>query len=293
LKNMRKLIKNLSHIWNKFKDNRQSFWDELEEQMVSSDISINTTGKILEEVKDQVYRENINDLEKVKTLLKKQIVGILSSDGTSKLNLSPSPPTVFLIVGVNGVGKTTAVAKLANMFKKEGKNVLISAADTYRSAAVEQIQHYADKLKLDIVYHQKFSDPGAVVYDSVEKAKARGIDLVIIDTAGRMQTSSNLMEELKKIKKVVSRRIDREVDEILLVVDSTTGQNARIQAELFNGVLDLTGIILTKTDSTSRGGIVLTIKNDLGIPIKMVTNGEKLEDISYFDPVKFTEMIFS
>lgn len=290
---MQKLIKNLNYIWNKFKNNRQSFWDELEEQLVTGDISINTAGKLLEEVRDYIYRENINDLEKVKALLKKQIIEILSSGKNSKLNISSRPPTIFLIVGVNGVGKTTAVAKLANMFKKDGKKVLISAADTYRSAAVEQIQHYAEKLKLDIVYHQKFSDPGAVVYDSVEKAKARDIDIVIIDTAGRMQTSYNLMEELKKIKNVITKRIDREVDEILLVVDSTTGQNARIQAELFNGALDLTGIILTKADSTSRGGIVLTIKNDLGIPIKLVTNGEKLEDISYFDPVKFTGMIFS
>ncbi len=290
---MQKLIKNLSYIWNKFKNERKSFWDELEEQMVTSDISINTASRILEEVKDYVYRENINNLEKVRFSLKQQIIEILKSNGDSKLNISSRPPTVFLIVGVNGVGKTTAIAKLANMFKKNGKKVLISAADTYRSAAVEQIQYYAEKLGMDMVYHQKFSDPGAVVYDSVEKAKARGTDLVIIDTAGRMQTSYNLMEELKKIKKVICRRIDREVDEILLVVDSTTGQNARNQAELFNNSLNLTGIILTKTDSTSKGGIVITIKNDLNIPIKLVTNGEKLEDMCYFDPVRFTELIFS
>lgn len=290
---MQKLIKNLSYIWNKFKNDRKSFWDELEEQMVTSDISINTAARILEEVKDYVYRENINNLEKVKSLLKQQIIEILKIDGDSKLNISSRPPTVFLIVGVNGVGKTTSIAKLANMFKKNGKKVLISAADTYRSAAVEQMQYYAEKLGMDMVYHQKFSDPGAVVYDSVEKAKARGTDVVIIDTAGRMQTSYNLMEELKKIKKVICRRIEREVDEILLVVDSTTGQNARNQAELFNNSLNLTGIILTKTDSTSKGGIVITIKNDLDIPIKLVTNGEKLEDICYFDPVRFTELIFS
>ncbi len=290
---MQKLIKNLSYIWNKFKNERKSFWDELEEQMVISDISINTASRILEEVKDYVYRENINNLEKVRFSLKQQIIEILKSNGDSKLNISSRPPTVFLIVGVNGVGKTTAIAKLANMFKKNGKKVLISAADTYRSAAVEQIQYYAEKLGMDMVYHQKFSDPGAVVYDSVEKAKARGTDLVIIDTAGRMQTSYNLMEELKKIKKVICRGIDREVDEILLVVDSTTGQNARNQAELFNNSLNLTGIILTKTDSTSKGGIVITIKNDLNIPIKLVTNGEKLEDIRYFDPIRFTELIFS
>lgn len=290
---MQKLIKNLRYIWNKFKNDPKSFWDELEEQMVTSDISINTATRILEEVKEYVYRENINNLEKVKSSLKQQIIEILKSDGDSKLNISSRPPTVFLIVGVNGVGKTTAIAKLANMFKKNGKKVLISAADTYRSAAVEQIQYYAEKLGMDMVYHQKFSDPGAVVYDSIEKAKARGTDLVIIDTAGRMQTSYNLMEELKKIKKVICRRIDRGVDEILLVVDSTTGQNARNQAELFNNSLNLTGIILTKTDSTSKGGIVITIKNDLNITIKLVTNGEKLEDICYFDLVKFTELIFS
>lgn len=290
---MQKLIKNLSYIWNKFKNERKSFWDELEEQMVTSDISINTASRILEEVKDYVYRENINNLEKVRFSLKQQIIEILKSNGDSKLNISSRPPTVFLIVGVNGVGKTTAIAKLANMFKKNGKKVLISAADTYRSAAVEQIQYYAEKLGMDMVYHQKFSDPGAVVYDSIEKAKAGGTDLVIIDTAGRMQTSYNLMEELKKIKKVICRRIDREVDEILLVVDSTTGQNARNQAELFNNSLNLTGIILTKTDSTSKGGIVITIKNELNIPIKLVTNGEKLEDICYFDPIRFTELIFS
>lgn len=290
---MQKLIKNLSYIWNKFKNDRESFWDELEEQMVTSDISINTASRILEEVKNYVYRENINNLEKVKSSLKQQIIEILKCNGDSKLNISPRPPTVFLIIGVNGVGKTTSIAKLANMFKKNGKKVLISAADTYRSAAVEQLQYYAEILGMDMVYHQKFSDPGAVVYDSVEKAKARGTDLVIIDTAGRMQTSYNLMEELKKIKKVICRRIDREVDEILLVVDSTTGQNARNQAELFNNSLNLTGIILTKTDSTSKGGIVITIKNDLNIPIKLITNGEKLEDICYFDPVRFTELIFS
>ncbi len=290
---MRKLIKNLSYIWNKFKNDRKSFWDELEEQMVASDISVNTVDKILGEVKNHVYGENVNDLEKIKSLLREQIIEILKTNGNNNLKISPTPPTVFLVVGVNGVGKTTSVAKLAHMFKGNGKKVLISAADTYRSAAVEQIQYYAEKLELDMVYHQKFSDPGAVVYDSVEKAKAGGIDLVIIDTAGRMQTSYNLMEELKKIKKVIGRRIDREVDEILLVIDSTTGQNARSQAELFNDSLSLTGIILTKTDGTSRGGIVLTIKNDLGIPIKLVTDGEKLDNIHYFDPVKFTESIFS
>jgi len=290
---MQRLIKNLNYFWNKFKDNKGQFWEELEEQLVTSDISISTAGKMLDEVKDYVYRENINDSGKVKALLKKQIIEILNGNKDHKLNIPAARPAVILVVGVNGVGKTTAVAKLAKLFKEEGKKVLISAADTYRSAAVEQIQYYAEKLGLDMVSHQKLSDPGAVVYDSIEKAKARNIDVVIIDTAGRMQTSYNLMEELKKIKKVINKRIGREVDEILLVVDSTTGQNAKNQAELFNNALNLTGIILTKVDSASKGGIVITIKHDLGIPIKMVSNGEKMEDIFQFDAVRFTELIFS
>ncbi len=290
---MQKLIRNLNYIWNKFRSDRKLFWDELEEQLVAGDISIDTVARILEKVKKKSYSENINNPEKIKSLIREQVVEILEINGDNKLNVSPVSPTVFLIVGVNGSGKTTSVAKLANLFKDDGKKILLSAADTYRAAAAEQLQHYADKLGLDIVCHQKFSDPGAVVYDSIEKAQANGIDLVIIDTAGRMQTSHNLMEELKKIKKVITGRINRNADEILLVVDSTTGQNAKNQAEIFNNSLNLTGIILTKTDSTSKGGIILTIKNDLNIPVKMFTDGEKLKDICYFDPAKFADSLFS
>ncbi|MEA2016456.1 MAG: signal recognition particle-docking protein FtsY [Actinomycetota bacterium] len=289
---MQKLIKNINYIWNKFKSDRKLFWDELEEQMVSGDVSINTVSGILEEVKKKSYSENIDNPEKIKLLIKKQVIEILKSDGDTMLNISPVLPTVFMIVGVNGSGKTTSAAKLANLFKNTGKKVLLSAADTYRAAAAEQLQHYADKLELDMVCHQKYSDPGAVVYDSIEKAKAKGIDLVIIDTAGRMQTSHNLMEELGKIKKVAAGKIKRDVDEILLVVDSTTGQNAKNQAEIFNNSLNLTGIILTKTDSTSKGGIILTIKNDLNIPVKMFTDGEKISNICYFNSEKFTDSLF-
>jgi fused signal recognition particle receptor len=285
---MQSLFKNLNYIWNRFKSEKSLFWDEIEEQMIAGDISINAAAGILDKVKKITYSENIKDPEAIKTLIREEIIKILESNGSSRLNISEVPPSVFLIVGVNGTGKTSSVAKLAGMLKKNGKNVLISAADTYRAAAVEQLQHYAEKLKLDIVCHQKFSDPGAVVYDSIEKAKAKGIDIVIIDTAGRMQTSHNLMEELRKVKKVAAGRINRDIDEVLLVVDSTTGQNAKNQAELFNSSLNLTGIILTKTDSTSKGGMAITIKNDLKVPIKLVTSGEKLDNIEYFDPVKFT-----
>ena len=290
---MQKLIKNLNLIWNRAKGSDQKFWDELEEQLISSDVSINTTGSILGEVKDHVHRENIKDPGTIKNLLKEQVKKILSNDPAGKLNISAEPPTVFLIVGVNGTGKTTTIAKIIKMFQEEKKKILIAAADTYRAAAVEQIKYYTDKLGVSLVHHQRNSDPGAVVYDSLEKAKAKGIDLVIVDTAGRMQTSFNLMEELKKIKKVIVKNLGREVDEIMLTIDSTTGQNAKSQAKIFNDALGLTGVILTKTDGTSKGGIVITIKNDLKIPIKLIANGEKLDDIAYFDPLKFTDLLFS
>ena len=289
---MRKIFKNISKIWNKFKNSNDEFWDELEEQLILSDVSVNTTDRILESVKNNSYEKNIEDLEGIKDLLKAEIIEILDGGPTGELQVSMEPPTVYLVVGVNGVGKTSAIAKMASMYKKQGKKIILAAADTYRSAAVEQLTHFADILDIDIVNHQRNADPGAVVYDSLEKAIAKNADMVIIDTAGRMQTSYNLMEELKKIKRVVSKRLGRDPDEVLLAIDSTTGQNARSQAEIFSEAMDISGIILTKTDGTSRGGIVLTIKNDLGIPVKIITNGEKLENIYNFDPAKFTDMMF-
>ena len=290
---MKKIFKNINMIWNRFKGTGDRFWDELEEQLISSDISINTAGRILDNVRDASYEAGITGPEGIKDLLKKEIIKILDGQSAGQLEISQQPPTVYLVVGVNGVGKTSAIAKMANMYKKQGKKIIFAAADTYRSAAVEQLTHFADILDIDVVNHQRNADPGAVVYDCLEKAIAKKADMVIIDTAGRMQTSYNLMEELKKIKRVINKRLGRDPDEVLLVIDSTTGQNARSQAEIFLEAMDISGIILTKTDGTSRGGIVLTIKNDLGIPVKLVTEGEKLENIYYFDPVKFTDMIFS
>jgi len=290
---MQKLIKNLNYLWKNFKKDNKKFWDELEEHLILSDVSVNTAEKILSNVKEYSFRENIKDVKVIKNLLKKQIVNILSSNGKREINISKITPTVIMFVGVNGVGKTTTIAKIANLFQKMGNKILISAADTYRAAAVEQIDYFAKNLGLDIVYHQRHSDPGAVVYDSLEKALAKKIDIVLIDTAGRMQTSYNLMEELKKIRKVICKKLKRDVDEILMVLDSTTGQNAKFQIKVFHEALKITGIILTKVDSSSKGGIILTIKNDLNIPIKFLTNGEKIDRICCFDPEEFTEMIFS
>ena len=293
---MQKLLKNLNLIWNKFKKSNDSFWEEVEEQLILNDVGANTANDIIVDTREHSFKENINDIEIIKEFLKEKILKILDKDsfsGSSIVTFSNEIPTIWMMVGVNGVGKTSTIAKIANLYKNQDKSILLTAADTYRAAAFEQIDHYAKLLNIEIVHHQRYSDPGAVVYDSIEKAIAKKIDLVLIDTAGRMHTSYNLMEELKKIKKVIYKKLYREADEILMVIDSTTGQNAKIQTATFNEALDLTGIVLTKTDGTSKGGIILTIKNELNIPIKFITSGEKINNIDFFNPVKFTEMLFT
>jgi len=293
---MQSLLKNLNLIWNKFKKSNDSFWDEVEEQLILNDVGASTANDIIVDTREHSFKENINDIELIKEFLKEKIIKILDNDSFSRnsiVKFSNEIPTIWMMVGVNGVGKTSTIAKIANLFKNQSKSILLTAADTYRAAAFEQIDHYAKLLNIEIVHHLRYSDPGAVVYDSVEKAIAKKIDLVLIDTAGRMHTSYNLMEELKKIKKVIYKKLSREADEILMVIDSTTGQNAKLQTATFNEAIGLTGIVLTKTDGTSKGGIVLTIKNELNIPIKFITSGEKLNNIDFFNPVKFTEMLFT
>jgi fused signal recognition particle receptor len=291
---MQRLIKNLNLIWNKFKKTNQDFWEEIEEQFILNDVSAATASDIIEEVKRKALMENINDIEIIRHLLKEKIKNIFTPENAVDLKMNiDNKPAVWMLVGVNGVGKTSTIAKIANYLKNRDKSVLLTAADTFRAAAYEQINHFAELLNLPIVHHQRHSDPGAVVYDSIEKAMAKNIDIVLIDTAGRMHTSYNLMEELKKIKKVINKKINRDPDEILIVVDSTTGQNAKAQVSVFNEALSLTGIILTKTDGTSKGGILLTIENEMKIPVKFITYGEKLENISNFDPVSFIEMLFT
>jgi fused signal recognition particle receptor len=245
---------------------------------------------LVDKVKERSYKENITDKERLLDIFKEEIKNILG-ENKNEIILD-NKPSIIMMVGVNGVGKTSASAKLANMLKKEGRSVLFAAADTFRSAAVEQLSHFADMLGIELIHHQRYSDPGAVVYDSIQKAKAKDLDTIIIDTAGRIQTSYNLMGELKKINKVVEKNIGRKTDEILMVLDSNTGQNARSQVEIFNEAIELTGIVLTKIDSTAKGGIVLTIKNDYNIPVKFFTHGEDIEDIKIFDPDYYVKMLF-
>jgi fused signal recognition particle receptor len=288
---MFKLVNNLKYLWNKFKGSSDQFWDNLEEELILNNVSVETTGKILKEIKEYSFKNNINDYEEIKNLIKQKLKNILMEDSPEKLDTRKRKPFIILVAGVNGVGKTSSIAKMAWLFKKEGKSVLIAAADTFRAAATEQIQFFGEKLGIDVIHHQRNSDPGAVVYDSLDRAFAKKTDIVIIDTAGRMQTSSNLIDELRKIKRIINKKTGNDPDEALLVIDSNTGQNARSQAEIFHKALNISGIILTKADSTSRGGIVLTIKNDLGIPIKFITFGEKIEDISYFNTDEFADLL--
>lgn len=288
---MFKLVKNLSYLWNKFKGSNPQFWDNLEEELILSNVSVETAGCILNETREYCFKNNVNNFDEIKNLIKEKIKKILDFGKPQKINTAGRKPFIILVIGVNGVGKTSSIAKLAYLLQKEGSHIMIAAADTFRAAAIEQIQFFGEKLGIEVIHHQRNSDPGAVVYDSIDSAVAKNIDIVIIDTAGRMQTSSNLIDELKKIQRIINRKIGRDPDEVLLVIDSNTGQNAKSQAEIFHKALNITGIILTKVDSTSRGGIVLTIKNDLSIPVKFITYGEKIEDISYFDPEKFVDLL--
>ncbi|MCX6384600.1 MAG: signal recognition particle-docking protein FtsY [Actinobacteria bacterium] len=288
---MFKLVKNLSYLWNKFKGSNPQFWDNLEEELILSNVSVETAGCILNETREYCFKNNVNNFNEIKNLIKEKIKKILDFGKPQKINTAGRKPFIILVIGVNGVGKTSSIAKLSYLLQKEGSHIMIAAADTFRAAAIEQIQFFGEKLGIEVIHHQRNSDPGAVVYDSIDSAVAKNIDIVIIDTAGRMQTSSNLIDELKKIQRIINRKIGRDPDEVLLVIDSNTGQNAKSQAEIFHKALNVTGIILTKADSTSRGGIVLTIKNDLSIPVKFITYGEKIEDISYFDPEKFVDLL--
>ena len=261
--------------------------EELEELLITSDIGVQTALALIE----KVASSKISEVDQIKSFLKKEILKILEPHSPQP-EQSPALPRIIMIVGVNGTGKTTTIGKLAASATASGKKVLIAAADTFRAAAIEQLMIWADRAKADIVKHREMADPAAVAFDAVEAAKARGADLVLIDTAGRLHTKVNLMEELKKIKRAISKTIPDAPHEILLILDATTGQNALSQAELFNAALGVTGLALTKLDGTAKGGIVVSICNALKIPLKYIGIGEKLEDLQNFDAAEFVDALF-
>lgn len=264
--------------------------EELEEILITADVGVNTTMDIIDKLRDKIKENKITEPIEVKEALKNIIEDILTNEN-STLNVEKSP-TIILMVGVNGVGKTTTIGKLANRYKQEGKKVLLAAGDTFRAAAIEQLEVWASRSNVDIIKHQEGADPGAVVFDAIKAAKARKVDLLICDTAGRLHNKANLMNELGKVFKIVDREFPEANKEVLLVVDATTGQNAVVQAKTFKEVADITGIVLTKLDGTAKGGVVLAVKSEVDVPVKLIGVGEKVEDLQDFDAKDFSDALF-
>ena len=265
------------------------FYEELEEILVMSDVGVTTATEIVDKLKDSVFKKNLRKAKDVKEEIRRIVADLLS--GGEELDMI-TVPSVILVIGVNGVGKTTSIGKMAAMFKEEGKKVILGAADTFRAAAIDQLEIWADRAGVDIVKHKEGADPAAVVFDTISAGKARNADIIICDTAGRLHNKKNLMEELAKIYRVIDRQLPYADREILLVLDATTGQNAVNQAKEFKDVAEITGIILTKLDGTAKGGVVLAIKNDLKVPVKFIGVGEGIDDLRPFNPAAFAEGLF-
>lgn len=264
------------------------FYEELEAVLIQADVGVKTSLDLVQEVRNEARQRRLDDPTKLKPLLQEKVREIFAGDRKATLNLAGSP-SVILVVGVNGTGKTTTIGKLAHLLKQEGKSVLLAAADTFRAAAIEQLQVWGTRAGVEVIKQSAGADPAAVVYDAIQAARARKCDVVIVDTAGRLHTKVNLMEELKKIARVAGREVPGAPHEVLLVLDATTGHNAINQARIFSEAIGVSGIVLTKLDGTARGGIVISIRRDLGIPVKLVGTGEKIDDLAYFDPDEFIE----
>ena len=267
----------------------EDFFEELEELLIMADVGVASAEEIIERLREKIKEDKINDGNDAKDALK-EILCDMIGDG-EPLNLSTTP-SVILVIGVNGVGKTTSIAKIANVLKNDGKKVLLAAADTFRAAAIDQLQIWADRVDVELIKHNEGSDPAAVVFDAVNAAKNRNADVLIIDTAGRLHNKKNLMDELAKINRVINRELPDAARETLLVLDATTGQNAVNQAKEFKNAAELTGLVLTKLDGTAKGGIVFSIKNELGIPVKFIGVGEKVDDLDTFDASDFVGALF-
>ena len=267
----------------------EDFFEELEENLILSDMGMDTTLEAVETLRERVKANKIKEPEEVKACLREILVEMLDV-GSTELDLTDKP-AVVLMIGVNGVGKTTTIGKLANLLKNQGNRVLLAAGDTFRAAAADQLAIWADRAKVDIVRHEEGSDPAAVVFDAMNAARARKTDVVLVDTAGRLHNKQNLMNELNKIRRVIDREGTASSKEVLLVLDATTGQNGLIQAKQFGESAGITGIVLTKLDGTAKGGVVLAIAKEMGVPVKFVGLGEGIDDLQPFDAVAFAEAL--
>lgn len=270
----------------------EELYEELEELLILADVGAPTATSLVEAVRKRVRSEKVKDPHMVTGLLQEEMCRILQSGSAPLAQSGPVKPLVYLMVGVNGAGKTTSIAKLAYRYKSEGRRVMLCAADTFRAAAIDQLEVWAQRIGIDLIKHQEGSDPAAVAFDSIQAAKARGMDVLLIDTAGRLQTKTHLMQELAKITRVVTRELGREPDEILLVLDATTGQNGMSQARLFAEATPVSGVILTKLDGTAKGGIVLAIASEMQLPVKLIGIGEGMDDLRDFDPQAYVAALF-
>lgn len=279
----------MNEVMDSYEEITDELFDELEEILIMGDVGMNTAERIIRDLKRKIENDRITDVKQVRETMKDIVSGIVW--GGSYLRLR-SKPSVILVIGVNGVGKTTTIGKLALRLKSQNRKVILGAADTFRAAAIEQLQIWADRADVDLIKHGEGADPAAVVYDTIQAGKARGADVIIIDTAGRLHNKKNLMDELNKISRVIERELPDASKEILLVLDATTGQNAVNQAKDFKEAAGITGIVLTKLDGTAKGGVVLAINNELDVPVKFVGVGEKIEDLQPFDADAFAAALF-
>lgn len=271
----------------------EDFFEELEELLIASDVGVMTVLDIIDDIKDEVRLRNIKDTAEIQPIVSEKLAELLQkNDEDTKLNIQENGMTVILFVGVNGVGKTTTIGKMAHMFKSEGKSVLLAAGDTFRAGAIEQLEVWGERVGVDVIKQQAGSDPAAVMYDAIQAAKARNVDILLCDTAGRLQNKVNLMNELEKVKRVIEREIPGAPHEVLLVLDATTGQNAMSQAKQFRTATNVSGIVLTKLDGTAKGGIVLAIRHELDIPVKYVGLGEQMDDLQPFNSEQFVYGLF-
>lgn len=289
-KTRKNILDGIDSVLSSFTKIDEDLFEQLEETLIMSDIGVETTTKIIDNLRESVKKQRITEPTQIKQLLIDEITQMLE-DNEQKFELET--PCVMLIIGVNGVGKTTTIGKLASKYKAENNKVLLAAADTFRAAAIDQLEVWGQRAGIDVIKHQENSDPAAVVYDALQAAKSRKTDVLICDTAGRLHNKKNLMEELKKIFKVINREYPQAHKEVFLVLDGTTGQNALQQAKIFKEVADITGIILTKLDGTAKGGIVIAIKSELKIPVRYIGIGEGINDLQQFNASEFAKALFS
>jgi len=287
------LVEKVEELITRRKKIDEEFYEELEEILIGADVGVNTVMELVDELRAEVKKRKIEDASELQPILSEKLIGLLKDDDQAELRMASSGITVILFVGVNGVGKTTTIGKLAHKFKSEGKSVLLAAGDTFRAGAIEQLEVWGQRVGVDVIKQQSGSDPAAVMFDAVQAAKQRGVDVLLCDTAGRLQNKTNLMEELNKIFRVIKREIPDAPHEVLLVLDATTGQNALSQAKLFGEKSGVTGLVLTKLDGTAKGGIVIAIRNELNLPVKLVGLGEKMADLQTFDSEQFVHALFA